>query len=900
MNSEQRNHWYNLSADDTLAGLGSSKGGLSNEEAAARLEKYGYNELEGDDSVSPWRLLLEQFKNVLIIILLIAVALSAFLGEVTDAIVIFFIILFAAGLGFFQEYRAGKAIQALKRMAAPLASVLRDGAETEVPARELVPGDVILLTMGDMVPADARIIEEVNLRTNEAPLTGESNAVEKNSARIDGDAGLGDRLNMVFSGTTAVYGRGKAVVVETGSGTEFGKIARMLKEVKEERTPLQVNLDSIGKYIAIGAVILCAVLAGMGIWRGHPPLEMLIWGVSLAVAAVPEALPAVVTISLALGVRRMVKRHALVRRLSAVETLGCTTVICSDKTGTLTEDQMTMKKIYLDGQFIEVTGTGYEPVGEFYRNGSKLDPADPVLQKYLKAANLCANAKLYQEDEQWRIKGDPTEGAFLVAAAKAGLMDYQACNENPLVGEIPFTSETKRMVVAYREPDGIVAYSNGAAEVILKACEYIYRDGREVKLDEDERGRIHGKIHQMAAEALRVLGTAYKRLPGEFNTEESTIRGMVLLGLAGMIDPPRAEARGSIEVCDQAGVRTIMITGDHKLTAVTIATDLGIMKGGIALTGEEINGMSEDEFNRTAEVVDVYARVSPEHKLRVVEALARKGHVVAMTGDGVNDAPALKKADIGIAMGIKGPDVTREAADMILTDDNFASIVAAVEEGRAIYDNIKKYLVFLLSCNLGEILLMASAILLGPVLGIPAGALPLIAVQILYVNLATDGLPALALAVDPYSKDVMSRKPRPRNQTVFTRNTVSYMVIMGIWTCLASIFVFVWALNRGESLMEAQSLCFVTLIIIQFLNAFNCRSLERSLFNLGVEQNRWLLAAVAWELTLLLLVVYLPFLQGAFNTFSLTVEDWVMAISSALTIIAVAELYKLTSAKLSE
>ncbi len=900
MDSEQRDHWYNLSADETLIRLDSRKEGLNHEEASARLEKYGHNELEGDDSVSAWRLLLEQFKNVLIIILLIAVALSAFLGEVTDAIVIFIIIIFAAGLGFFQEYRAGKAIQALKRMAAPLASVLRGGMETDVPARELVPGDVILLTMGDMVPADARIIEEVNLRTNEAPLTGESNAVEKNSQRIEGDAGLGDRVNMVFSGTTAVYGRGRAVVVETGSGTEFGQIARMLKEVKEERTPLQVNLDSIGKYIAIGALILCAVLAGIGIWRGHPPLEMLIWGVSLAVAAVPEALPAVVTISLALGVRRMVKRHALVRRLSAVETLGCTTVICSDKTGTLTEDQMTMKKIYLDGQFIDVTGTGYEPVGEFYRDGKRLEPADPVLQKYLKAANLCANAKLYREDERWRIKGDPTEGAFLVAAAKAGLMEYQASNENPLVGEIPFTSETKRMVVAYREPSGVVAYSNGAAEVILKACEYVYRDGKEVKLDEDERTGIHGKIHQMAAEALRVLGTAYKQLPGEFNTEESTIRGMVLLGLGGMIDPPRAEARGSIEVCDQAGVRTIMITGDHKLTAVTIAGDLGIMKGGMALTGEEINGMPDDEFNRTAEKVDVYARVSPEHKLRVVEALARKGHVVAMTGDGVNDAPALKKADIGIAMGIKGTDVTREAADMILTDDNFASIVAAVEEGRAIYDNIKKYLVFLLSCNLGEILLMASAILLGPVLGIPAGALPLIAVQILYVNLATDGLPALALAVDPYSKDVMFRKPRPRNQTVFTRNTVSYMVIMGFWTCLASIFVFVWALNRGESLLEAQSLCFVTLIIIQFLNAFNCRSLERSLFNLGVEQNRWLLAAVAWELTLLLLVVYVPFLQGAFNTFSLTVEDWVMAVSSALTIVAVAELYKLTSAKLSE
>ena len=900
MNSEKRDPWYNLSADEAMARLDSRSGGLSHEEVASRLEKYGHNELEGDDSVSPWRLLLEQFKNVLIIILLVAVALSAFLGEVTDAIVIFIIILFAAGLGFFQEYRAGRAIQALKRMAAPLASVLRGGVETDVPARELVPGDVILLTMGDMVPADARIIEEFNLRTNEAPLTGESNAIEKNSGRIEGDAGLGDRVNMVFSGTVAVYGRGKAVVVETGSGTEFGQIARMLKGVKEERTPLQVNLDSIGKYIAIGALILCALLAGMGIWRGHAPLEMLIWGVSLAVAAVPEALPAVVTISLALGVRRMVKRHALVRRLSAVETLGCTTVICSDKTGTLTEDQMTMKKIYLDGQFIDVTGTGYEPTGEFYRDGSKLDPADPVLQKYLKAANLCANAKLYQEDDRWRIKGDPTEGAFLVAAAKAGLMDYQACNDNTLVGEIPFTSETKRMVVAYREPEGVVAYSNGAAEVILNACEYVYRDGREIRLDEDEKARIHSMIHQMAAEALRVLGTAYKRLPGEFNAEENTVCGMVLLGLGGLIDPPRAEAKGSIAVCDRAGVRTVMITGDHKLTAVTIAGELGIMKGGMALTGEEINGMSEEEFNSTAEKVDVYARVSPEHKLRVVEALARKGHVVAMTGDGVNDAPALKKADIGIAMGMKGTDVTREAADMILTDDNFASIVAAVEEGRAIYDNIKKYLVFLLSCNLGEILLMASAILLGPLLGIPGGALPLIAVQILYVNLATDGLPALALAVDPYSKDVMFRKPRPRNQTVFTRNTVSYMAVMGVWTCLASIFVFVWALNRGESLMEAQSLCFVTLIIIQFLNAFNCRSLERSLFNLGVNQNRWLLAAVAWELTLLLLVVYLPFLQGAFNTFALTVEDWIMAVSSALTIIAVAELYKLTSAKLSE
>jgi Ca2+-transporting ATPase len=558
---------------------------------------------------------------------------------------------------------------------------------------------------------------------------------------------------------------------------------------------------------------------------------------------------------------------------------------------------MTLKKIFLDGEFIDIEGTGYDPTGAFYRGGKELQPADPALQKYLRAANLCSNARLYQEDDRWVIKGDPTEGAFLVAGAKAGLKGVQVGNNNPLVGEIPFTSESKRMVAAYRESGGVVAYSNGAAEVILNNCKYVYRDGQEACLGEEEMSRIQGAIQEMASGALRVLGTAYKRLPGEFDDDGSAACGMVLLGLGGMIDPPRCEAKGSIEVCNKAGIRTVMITGDHKLTAVTIATELGIMKGGMALTGDEINNMSQDEFNGVADKVDVYARVSPEHKLRVIEALARKGHVVAMTGDGINDAPALKKADIGIAMGIKGTDVTREAADMILTDDNFASIVAAVEEGRAIFDNIKKYLVFLLSCNLGEILLMAIAILFGPLMGIPAGILPLIAVQILYVNLATDGLPALALAVDPYSRDIMFKKPRPRSQTIFTRNTVSYMVIMGLWTCLASLFVFAWALNAGKDPVEAQSMCFVTLIVIQFLNAFNCRSLDRSLFNLGVNQNRWLLAAVGWELMLLLAVVYVPFLQVAFSTFALSIEDWVAAVSSALTIVVIAEIYKLVSAR---
>lgn len=895
MSTNNKELWHALATEEVLAKLGSGKYGLSQGDASERLDKYGSNELREEETISPWRMLLEQFKNVLIIILLIAVAISAFTGELTDAIVIFIIILFAAGLGFIQEYRAGKAIQALKKMAAPLASVLRDDREVEVPSRDLVPGDVIVIRMGDVIPADARIVEEYSLRTNEAALTGESMAVDKVADPMAEDAVVADRLNTVYAGTVAVYGRAKAVVVETGSTTEFGKIAKMLQDVEQERTPLQVSLDNVGKWIAIGALVLCGVLAVIGVIRGHAPLEMLIWGVSLAVAAVPEALPAVVTISLALGVSRMVKRHALVRRLSAVETLGCTTVICSDKTGTLTEDQMTLRKIYLSGKYVEITGAGYEPKGDFYIDGKPVDRANaPDLHKYLISTNLCSGTKLYQEENgHWTIKGDPTEGGFLVAGVKAGMPIERICATYRQVGEIPFTSETKRMIAVYGEQDGDMAYSNGAAEVILLASDYVYIDGQEKKLDQQARAKINAAIQQMAAEGLRVLGTAYRKLPEKYTLDDSIAQGMVLMGLGGMIDPPRPEAKASIEVCDKAGIKTVMITGDHKLTAVTIARQLGIMKRGLALTGEEIDRMSQEEFEKVADNVDVYARVSPEHKLRVVDALTKRGHVTAMTGDGINDAPALKKADIGIAMGIKGTDVTKEAADMILTDDNFASIVAAVEEGRAIFDNIKKYLVYLLSCNVGEILLMAAVILFGPLMGIEGGVLPLIAIQILYVNLATDGLPALALSVDPHAGDIMEKRPRSRHQNIFTPEVLTYMAIIGIWTALASLFVFIWAIKSGEDIMEAQSLCFVTLIIVQFMNAFNCRSLDKSVFNLGVRQNRWLLAAVGWEICMLLLVVYLPILQGPFNTFSLTPTDWLIALGSAASIIVVGEIYKL-------
>jgi Ca2+-transporting ATPase len=694
------------------------------------------------------------------------------------------------------------------------------------------------------------------------------------------------------------------VVIGTGQETEFGKIATMLKDVKQEKTPLQVNLDRMGKWIAIGALSLCAILVLLRLFEEFQLhgetldvqksiVDMLIWGVSLAVAAVPEALPAVVTISMALGVNRMVKRHALIRKLPAVETLGCTTIICSDKTGTMTQDQMTLKKIYTSGKLVDITGTGYEPQGDFLIDGKVLKAdANDDLHRLLVAANLCSDTTLFNSDGQWKIKGDPTEGAFVVAAVKAGIDIERVCSRNPRIGEVPFSSETKRMTAIYHEPRGIVAYSNGAAEVIVNSCKYVYVSGREIELDENERNKIHSVIQNMASDALRVLGTAYKHLPDNFVMDESASTGMVLLGLGGMIDPPRPEVRESIETCVNAGIRTVMITGDHKVTAVAIARELGILKDGLAVTGSELNGMSQVDFENKVGSIEVYARVSPEHKLRVVEALAVKGHVVAMTGDGINDAPALKKADIGIAMGIKGTDVTKESAEMILTDDNFASIVSAVEEGRAIFGNIKKYLVYLLSCNIGEILLMALAILFGPLLGLPGGVVPLIAIQILYVNLATDGLPALALSVDPHSKDIMNEKPRPRNQNIFSGPVLNYMLLAGLITCIVPLGVFIWALDNGKQMVEAQCLCFVTLILIQFVNAFSCRSLEKSMFNLGVKSNKWLLAAIAWEICLLAAIIYIPALREPFNTYPLDVQDWLIAVTGAGTLVIAAEIYK--------
>ncbi|MCX7973566.1 MAG: cation-translocating P-type ATPase [Candidatus Aminicenantes bacterium] len=897
-------NWWNLNSSEVLVSFNSSHDGLSQEEALKRLAQFGPNELIEKEKISPWKIFLEQFKSILIIILLIAIVLSAIVGDIKESIVIAIIVLMASGLGFIQEYRAERAIETLKKMAAPLASVIRDGRETEIPARELVPGDIILLRAGNRVPADGRLIEAINLKIDEASLTGESIPIEKTVEPIEGEVEVGDRRNMAFMGTMVVYGRGKALVTATGMATEFGRIAGLLQEVKSERTPLQVNLDRLGKLIGLGALTLCIILALLGVIRGHGVLEMLIWGVSLAVAAVPEALPAVVVIGLAIGVRRMAKRNALIRKLSAVETLGCTTFICSDKTGTLTQDQMTVRQIYISNQMIEVTGAGYEPKGQFCINNQIISPENnPTLRRLLHIGVLCNDASLYKDDSKWNIKGDPTEGALVVVAAKANLSIEELRSHYPRVGEIPFTSERKRMTTLHETSEGKIAYSKGAPEIILASCSHILKDGEEKPLSDEDKQNLISLTHDMASKALRVLGFAYKKLqPAEFplfsplNSLDSEIsnleRDMVFVGFVGLMDPPRNEAKEAVNLCQQAGIKSVMITGDHKLTAVAIARELGILKDGLALTGTELDKLSDDQLESLVEQIEVYARVSPAHKLRVVEALTKKGHVVAMTGDGINDAPALKKADIGVAMGITGTDVTKEAADMILLDDNFASIVAAVEEGRAVFSNIKKYLMYLLSSNLGEILLMAVAILFGPWLGLPYGAIPLVAIQILFVNLVTDGLPAIALAVDPPDPDIMRQKPRPRGQGIFTKPVTFLIFIGGLWSALINVWIFKWALDSGRSMWEAQGLCFVSLIIIQFFKAYNFRSEKHSVFKIGLFTNKWLNLAIIGEILLLLIITYWPSLHEPFRTFSLSLNDWLRVIILSGTIFPVMEISK--------
>jgi Ca2+-transporting ATPase len=835
--------------------------GLAAEEAEKRLGIYGYNELAVEEKTSPFTLFINQFKNTLIIILLIATVLSALVGELVDAGIIVVIVMFCAVLGFIQEYRAERALDALKKMLTPTITVLRGGKEHEVLAKELVPGDILVLEAGDKIPTDGRLSEIHSLQCDEAPLTGESFPVEKEFRVLPQDVPVGDRKNMVFTGTSVTYGRGKAVVTATGVNTEFGKIAAELVSVSQEKTPLEKRTEEIGKWLGIIALVICLLVVGVSIVRESLvgkldlqfTLRMLMFAIALAVAAVPEALAAIVTGVLAIGMHEMAKRNALIRKMPAVETLGCTTVICSDKTGTLTKGEMTARRVFAGGNLTEVSGVGYTPQGEFH---SSLN--DPSLNMLLRGGVLCNDSTLFEDGGKWSVRGDPTEGALVVLAAKAGVVHDETKQKNARIKEFPFSSDRKRMTTIHRMEDGkIRAFVKGAPEVILDRCLFLLNGDDTVALGSTQREGILKANEEMANDALRVLAMAYKDLPeadgyGEDLVEEK----LVFVGLVGMMDPPRVEAIDAVKVCREVQIKPIMITGDHKLTAVAIAKEIGIYReGDLVLTGDELNKIEDKEFEGIVDKVTVYARVSPLDKLKIVRAWKNRGEVVAMTGDGVNDAPALKHADIGIAMGITGTEVAKEAADMVLSDDNFATIVRAIELGRWIYDNIKKYLTYLLRANITEVIVLG-----GVVVFMGAEYLPLLPAAILYINLATDGLPALALGVAPPDPDIMRKPPRNPRESVFSKD-VRILILMAV---LIECPLFLWMFFQSQPDMElARTRVFFMFVFVELIIAINFRSLRYGLIQ--APPHKWLLLAIAWELGLIALLIQLPAVRDAFG-----------------------------------
>lgn len=881
--------WHSLRAHDVVSRLGSKTEGLDEEEAKLRLSRFGHNELEPEKKPSSAGIFLRQFKSVLVIILLAATLISLALGETVDAAVILAIVFAISVLGFVQEYRAEKALEALKRMAALTATVVRGGVESEIPARELVPGDVVVLSVGDKIPADMRLVETVNLRIDEASLTGESVSSEKGIDPVPQDSPLADRTCNAYAGTAVSYGRGRGVVFSTGQTTEFGKIASMMQAAPKVKTPLELRIESVGRVLGVIMVGASVLVLLVGLARGQPFLEMFLWSVSLAVAAVPEALPAVVTGGLAIGVRRMAKRNAIVRRLPAVETLGSTTIICSDKTGTMTKGEMTVRRIFVGKELYEVTGSGYEPRGEILKDG--IPALNDGLSLIARVGALCNDASMTVASLT-RVVGDPTEIALLVIAAKTGEKVERLKLAYPRIFEAPFTSERKRMTTVHNAPDGqLLCCMKGALETVLPSCESAYFEGRSVPMDQAMIRRIHDVGEQMASDALRVLAFAFKAMSNvRSDFERNSESGLVFLGLMGMIDPPREEVKGAVRKCDTAGIKVVMITGDHKATAEAVARELNLLSSKRkVLSGAELDRLGENEFERLVEDVAVYARVSPEHKLRIVTALKKKGHIVAMTGDGVNDAPALKNANIGIAMGITGTDVTKEAADIVLADDNFASIVAAVEEGRAIYDNIRKYLLFLLSANTGELLIMLSAVLFG-------FPLPLVPVQILYVNLATDGLPALALGIDPPVQDLMRRHPRNPKLSVFA-GLKGWIAGITLLMSLVMMSLFAYGLS-SRGLVEARSLMFMAIIVFELVFAFSCRSQSQTIFRLGVTSNKYLVAAVLSQLCLLLLIMYVPSVARLFEVTPIGIIDWLMVVAVGISGFVLAEISKVIAVRL--
>lgn len=864
---------YQLETKDVFKLLGSSGKGLEDKEAAGRIEKYGYNELAEAEKTSQLVLFLDQFKSVLIAVLLAATIVSALLGEVLDAIVIFSIVILNAFLGFFQERKAERALEALKRISAPQATVLRDGKQKIVAAREVVPGDVILLKVGDKVPADARIIKEMNLKCDESVLTGESEPVKKSANRIKREAPVAERISIVFSGTSVVYGHCVAIATATAMNTEFGRIARLL-QVREDTSPLQQKMEVLGKQLGIMVLIISAIVFMAGMALGGNILQMFLTSVALAVAAIPEGLPAVVTITLAIGLQRMAKRNAIIRKLPAVETLGSTTVICADKTGTLTANEMTVRKIFVSQKVIDVTGEGYSTDGKFLIGGQETNADVGLL---LKIGLYCNDAEL-----ESRI-GDPTELALLVSAQKAGLEDERTKYRR--ADEIPFESERKMMSVAYAIGNKRTAFTKGAVENVLEKCSHICRNGKIKRLTVEEKEFILEANHKFASSALRVLAFAFKGLEAK---EKLTEKNLIFAGMQAMIDPPRAEAKDAIARCRQAGINVVMITGDHKDTAVAIAKELELIDDKEkALTGEELDKLDEKAFLAVVEDVSVYARVSPEHKVRITGALKEKGHIVAMTGDGVNDAPALKKADIGIAMGITGTDVSKEASDMVLTDDNFSSIVSAVEEGRGVYDNIKKFVYYLLSANIGEVLIIFVAILIGLFSG--SAVLPLVPVQLLWINLLTDGLPALALGVEPKEPDIMKRRPRNPREKVLNRHSAKLVLLVGILFAAATLLLFYMELPSG--VQHARTIAFTTIVVTELFIALSMRS-SQPLLKIGLFSNKKLLLAIASSFILQLAVIYVPVFDAVFETTEPALDDWLPIFAVSFAILFILEIRK--------
>jgi Ca2+-transporting ATPase len=922
---------YRQEVSDVAASLGTEpRRGLTDAEARARLDRWGRNELQAEEPVPAWRRFLAQFRNTLVLLLLVATAISAGLWAYErdtplpyEALAILAVVLLNAAMGYLQESRAEAAVAALRAMSADDATVIRDGERRRVPAAELVPGDLVMVEEGDTIPADARIVTATALQTAEAALTGESLPVAKDPAPIaeDGTA-LGDRRNMLFSGTAATYGRGTAIVMATGMRTEMGRIAGLLTRTRDEATPLQQELDRTGHLLGVVvvaiAIVMIATIIVVEDVRGLADIvDVLILGVALAVAAVPEGLPAVVTAVLSLGVQRMARRNAIVRHLAAVETLGSTSVIASDKTGTLTRNEMTVRVVVTASGRVSFGGTGYAPVGEVRRDdgtasGGAIDGAlRAELECALAAADRANNAVVVERDGRWTVQGDPTEGALLVAARKAGLLADTLEARLPRVGEVPFSSARKLMSTVHRDvrrAERVLVFVKGAPDVLLGRCtrELVGDDVRP--LTPERRGEIVRANEALADRALRTLGVAARAIPADaFDRDHDGVpdadveEDLAFAGLIGMIDPPRAEATAAVARARAAGIRPIMITGDHPRTAAVIARELGIATDDRAVTGAEIAALTDDALARTVAEASVYARVDPEHKLRIVDALQRSGAVVAMTGDGVNDAPALKSADIGVAMGVTGTDVSKQAADIVLTDDNFASIVAAVEEGRAIFANIRKFLRFLLSSNIGEVLTMFFGVLLAGRIGLEAPdggvVLPLLATQILWINLLTDGAPALALGVDPADEGLMAQPPRPSGEGAITGRMWRGIFFVGIIMAAGTLYVLDASMPGGFAegtgdLPYGQTMAFTTLMLFQLFNTVNARSDERSAFA-HLFTNRWLWAAIGLSLVLQLLVVYLPGLQRAFGTVALSGGDWLRCLAVASSVLWLRETSKL-------